>query len=121
VPKHVVVTYVINIIYIYPPDSCVSRYTPILVYKDTTGMTNHMIMTVLHFQIILRLTLSPLLLKPKDASVLINYRVHLRDVYRDKSTFVLLSQSIKARFEAEQTSEKILYCISVVAFKCFRQ
>ena len=45
-PKHVVVIYVINIIYIYIYIHQIvvldSRYTPILDYKDTTGMTNLM-------------------------------------------------------------------------------
>jgi hypothetical protein len=43
VPKHVVVIYIINIIYIYQIVVLDNRYTPILVYKDTTGITNHMI------------------------------------------------------------------------------
>jgi len=43
VPKHVVVIYVINIIYIHHIVVLDSRYTQILVYKDTTGMTNHII------------------------------------------------------------------------------
>ena len=31
--------------YIKPPDSCVRQLiNPIIVYKDTTGMTNHMIL-----------------------------------------------------------------------------
>jgi len=76
----------------------------------------------------LRLTLSLLVLRLKGASVLLHYRVHLQDVYRDKSTFVLgrlkfilFSQRREARFAAKQTSGKILYFISVVAFKSFRQ
>jgi len=41
--KHVVVICVINIIDIHQIVVLDSRYTPILVYKDTMEMTNHMI------------------------------------------------------------------------------
>ena len=46
-PKHVVVTYVTNNISIHQIVVLDSRYTPILVYKDKTAMTNHMIVLFL--------------------------------------------------------------------------
>jgi len=48
VPKYVVDFYVINDTYLFHQIVVLDiRYSPILVYKDTTGMTNHMIIPLI--------------------------------------------------------------------------